>query len=152
MSHWQSWQNPDKKWVNTLTFPVLHSTNYRYQTSYYRATARNTASPPSNSKPTSFNRVYTDWFLFISKVSICLFQPYQLNVTRMNNFVDTRLHHGWKKLWNSLHLERPICTHLHHGWRKFWNSMSLDAPRTTNLYSTSPWLKKLLKFQAPACT
>ena len=29
---WQSWLNPDKKWPNILTFPVLHLINYRYQT------------------------------------------------------------------------------------------------------------------------
>ena len=29
---WQSWLNPDKKWPDILTFPVLHLINYRYQT------------------------------------------------------------------------------------------------------------------------
>ena len=159
---WQSWQNPDKKWANLLTFPVLDSINYPYQTSYHRATtARDTAwwlSQSSNSNQLllpgcrqiifnvfmvfslnfrlifNFQGSFLAEFYPIFKVSICSFQPYQirswLDVTKMNNFADT---------------------HLHHGWRKLWNSMPLDAPRITNLYSPSPWLKKKLKVHAPRC-
>ena len=39
---------------------------------------------------------------------------------------------------------------LHHGWRKFWNLMTWMPPEHFNFtlfgWSSSPWLKKILKF------